>query len=39
VSMFENMVICVEIFTFIGYFCEICSMCENKDVFEVCVVS
>jgi hypothetical protein len=26
-------------FTFIGYFCEICSMCENMYVFEVCAVS
>jgi hypothetical protein len=26
-------------FTFIGYFCEMCSMCENMDVFEVCAVS
>jgi hypothetical protein len=25
--------------TFIGYFCEICSMCENMAIFEVCSVS
>jgi hypothetical protein len=25
-------------FTFIGYFYEICSMCENMDVSEVCAV-
>jgi hypothetical protein len=29
--LFEN-------FTFIRYFCEICSMCENMDVSEVCAV-
>jgi hypothetical protein len=26
-------------FTFIGYFYEICSMCENMDVSKVCAVS
>jgi hypothetical protein len=25
--------------TFIGYLCEICSMCENMVVSEVCIVS
>jgi hypothetical protein len=28
-----------ENFTFIGYFCEICSMCENMAVSKVCLVS
>jgi hypothetical protein len=29
--MVENMVICIKM-TFIGYLCEICSMCENMAI-------